>query len=429
MKYEEAIAYLYSLGERNQKFRLTSIRAFLRLFGNPHLKLRSIHVSGTNGKGSTASFISSILRSAGYKVGLYTSPHLIKLRERIAINGVLISKRQLAKLVTEIKDALHLLPKAEQMTFFETVTIIAFLFFARQKVDFLVCEVGIEGKFDATVVLRSIISVITNVELEHTNELGKTVAKIAREQAGVIKKGSILITASHGEALSILKEICQKKEATLFAVGENLKYTRLKYNLGGETFTVKGIYQKYSRLQTTLIGMHQVVNATTAIGAVEALRNYGILISPASIREGLKRAKWEGRFEVIRKKPLIVLDGAHNPSGANVLRNTLTDLGLSNFIMVIGILNDKDARGIITELAPLATEVVVTQPQTKRATKPQKLATEVKKHISDVTIRENTRDAISYALTKSSSQVPVCITGSLYLIGEAKQYFNSQNSQ
>ncbi|MBT9137603.1 MAG: Folylpolyglutamate synthase [Syntrophomonadaceae bacterium] len=426
MKYEEAIVYLYSLGGRNQKFRLTSIRTALGLFGNPHLKLRSIHVSGTNGKGSTASFISSILRSAGYKVGTYTSPHLTKLRERIAINGVLISRRQLAKLVAEVRGALHLLSKAERLTFFETVTIIAFLFFARQKVDFLVCEVGIEGKFDATVVLRSIISVVTNVELDHTNELGKTVAKIAREQIGIIRKDSILVTASRQKALSILKEICRKKGATLLAVGENLKYTRLKYNLGGETFTVKGTYRKYSRLQTTLIGMHQVVNATTAIGAVEALRNYGIPISPASIREGLKRAKWEGRFEIIRKKPLIVLDGAHNPSAANALRKTLADLGLSNFIMVIGILNDKDAPRIIAKLAPLATEVVVTQPQTKRAIKPHELANEAKKHISNVTIRENTRDAISYALTKSSSQAPVCITGSLYLVGEAKQYFNSQ---
>ena len=425
-KYEEAIAYLYSLGGRSQKFRLTSIRASLRLFGNPHLKLRSIHISGTNGKGSTASFISSILRSAGYKVGTYTSPHLIKLRERIVIDNVLISRRELAELVAEVRDAFHLLPKAQRLTFFETVTIIAFLFFARQKVDFLVCEVGIEGKFDATVVLKSIISVVTNVELDHTNELGKNIAKIAREQIGIIRKGSILVTASRQKTLSILKEICREKGATLLAVGKDLKYTRLKYSLDGETFAVEGTYRKYSRLQITLVGMHQIVNAVTAIGAIEALRNYGILISPTSIRNGLKRAKWEGRFEVIRKKPLIVLDGAHNPSAANALGRTLIDLGLSNFIIVIGILDDKDANGIIANLASLATEVVVTQPHSQRAIKSQELADKAKKYISNVTIRKNARDAISYALTKSSHQTPVCITGSLYLVGEAKQYFSSQ---
>ena len=426
MKYEEAIAYLYSLKGRNQKFRLTSIRALLTLFGSPHLKLRSIHISGTNGKGSTASFISSILRSAGYRVGTYTSPHLIKLRERIAIDGVFISRRELTELVAEIKDTLRLLPETQQLTFFETVTVIAFLFFARQKVDFLVCEVGIEGKFDATVVLKSIISVVTNIELDHTDKLGEDIAKIAREQTGIIRKGGILVTASRGEALSILKEICQKKGSALLVIGKDLKYRRSKYSSEGEVFTVEGVQRKYSRLRITLAGMHQVVNAATAIGVAEALGNYGIFISPESIREGLKRAEWEGRFEVVRKKPPIVLDGAHNPSAADALRRTLTELSSGNFIIVIGVLNDKDAGGIIAKLAPLATEIVVTQPCSPRAIKPQELAYEAQKHISNVTIRENIRDAISYALTKSSHQIPICVTGSLYLVGEAKQYFSNQ---
>ena len=466
MIYQEALNYLYNLEGKGQKFRLANIRALLRLLGNPHHLLKAIHIGGTNGKGSTAAFISSILQAGGYKVGLYTSPHLWCLRERIAINNVPISPRKLTKLVALVKPLIKKvgwLPGKNQPTFFETVTALAFLFFAKEKVDFLVCEVGIGGRLDATNVLQPLVSVITNIDFEHKDKLGETIAQIAREKAGIVKRKGVVITASKKrEALSVIEEICRRKETRLFRVGKDIRWRPVKSSLRGETFQVVGIYSYYPSLTIPLIGDHQIENASTAMAAVEALGMSGIFIPPEAVKEGLAKTSWPGRFEIVRKSPLIILDGAHNPAAAKVLKETLVNLShrnsfsislppegnyrsLSpggregslptagrgegvNLILILGILNDKDISGIVKELVPLAREVVVTRPQTERAMEPDDLAREVRRYTPNVTVRRRVKNALSYALKQASTEDTILLAGSIYLVGEARKQVNKDTN-
>ena len=431
MTYQEALNYLYNLEGKGQKFRLANIRALLRLLGNPHHRLKAIHIGGTNGKGSTAAFISSILQAAGYKVGLYTSPHLSCLRERITVNNIPISARKLTKLVALIKPLVRkvsLLPEAYQPTFFETVTALSFLFFSEEKVDFLVCEVGIGGRLDATNVLRPLVSVITNVDFEHKDKLGETITQIAREKAGIIKKKGIVITASRKrEALSVIEKVCRRKETRLFRVGKDLGWRPIRSKLRGEKFEVEGIHGHYPQVEISLMGEYQMENATTAIGAVEALRPYGIFIPSKIIRQGLAKTNWPGRFEIARRRPLIILDGAHNPAAAKALKETLVNLSdrslsPNNLILILGVLNGKDISGIVKELAPLAKEVVVTKPKTERSMEPDDLVREVRRYTTNVIVRRAAESALFYALKQASAKDTILLTGSLYLVGEARKF-------
>ena len=295
MGYNEAVEWLYNIRRFGSKLGLRYIRHLLGLIGNPQDRLRSIHVTGTNGKGSTTAMVASILGAEGYRVGMFTSPHLSSFTERIVINGKQIPIEEVIRLVDRLR------PLAEQMerdpdlrhpTFFEVVTAMAFSFFAENEVDFAVLETGMGGKLDATNVVQSLVSVITNVSLEHTEVLGKTVQEIAEKKAGVIKKGGVLITATEDdEVFKILKEVSLRKKSKVFRVSDDISFSRLNSSLKGQGFKIDGIINSYNDLFISLIGEHQLLNAATAVGAVEALSFHGIKVSKEAIKEGLRSRK------------------------------------------------------------------------------------------------------------------------------------------
>jgi dihydrofolate synthase/folylpolyglutamate synthase len=395
--------------------------------------LRVIHVGGTNGKGSVCAFIANILQAASYKVGMYTSPHLVKLNERYRINSKPISDAELHRLIQEVRGEVEAMGRysvADQPTFFETATAIAFLYFASQNVDWAVIEVGMGGRLDATNVVQPAVTVITNVDLEHTDRLGVTVRDIAYEKAGIIKRHVPVVTAAtHPDAYEVISTIAHQKDCKLVTIGKDIKYRKIRSTNLGQQVTVETHTRNYSNLELQLLGDHQIVNAATAIGAVECLHDPRIDISYDTIYTGLKSTRWDGRLELIRHdgSPIILLDAAHNPAAARTLRAALLNKDIFNFeelTFVLGIMQDKDIEGILQALVPLAThQVIVTRPNLERAADCDMLAEETRKYIrTPVKIIEqpSVHQALNYAITTAKPQELVCVTGSIFTVGEVK---------
>ncbi|MCD5390870.1 bifunctional folylpolyglutamate synthase/dihydrofolate synthase [candidate division NPL-UPA2 bacterium] len=448
MTYKQALAYLYDLERLGIKLGLSNIKRLLELLGNPGQGLRAIHIAGTNGKGSTAAFISSILKEAGYKVGLYTSPHLTDFRERITINGRQIPREKVAQLLAKIKP--HITKMAAEAgighpTFFEVATAMAFSYFEEEKVDFTVLEVGLGGRLDATNVVEPLISVITNSGYDHMDMLGSEITFIAREHAGIIKREGLVITAAGGEALEVIKEVCQKQKARLYQVGRDIRHESLGSNWEGQFFNVnptrskasalntmrqgaprgiKGIFSEFDNLKIPLLGRYQLANACCAIAAVEALKFHHIPISHENIRRGLERIRWPGRFELVWRSPLVILDGAHNQPAAKQLKQSLWKFKKGRLILVIGILKDKEIERIVQELAPLAFKVLVTAPKTSRAARPEDIYKVAVKYNRNVAVVRDVEAAVRQALTEAKEDNIICVTGSLYTVGEARQFFH-----
>lgn len=434
MTYKEALAYLYDLERFGIKLRRANIEGLLELLGNPHLGLKAIHVAGTNGKGSTVAFISSILKEAGYKVGTYTSPHLTDFTERIAINGSQISEEKVAELLTKIRPYVIKIAAAPELghpTFFEVVTAMALTYFFEEKVDFVVCEVGLGGRLDATNVIEPLVSVITNSSYDHMDQLGSEITSIAREHAGIIKKDGLVITAAQGEALTVIKEVCQQQKARLYQVGKDISYKPLQSNLQGQSFNIKGIFSEIENLKISLLGKHQLTNACCAIGSIEVLVLHNTRITDENIRRGLKKARWPGRLEIVRRFPLVILDGAHNQPAAKQLRETLLEFfkKKERLILVMGILEDKEIEKIVKELVPLAFKVVVTAPRTSRAARPEDIYNAAIKFNPNVTVAEEVEEAVKAALIEAKKDDIICVTGSLYTVGEARQFLIGKESR
>ncbi len=328
--------YLESLEKFGINLGLDRIQLLLEKLGNPHLKFKSIHVAGTNGKGSTCAMIASILKEAGYKVGLYTSPHLFDYRERIKINGKDIPKREFTRILERIRKRIRSRNKSETPTVFEVLTAAAFIYFAEQKVDYAVVEVGMGGRLDATNVITPLVSVITNIDLEHTAVLGRTIAKVAAEKAAIIKRGVPVITAeAKPEALRVIKHNADKNRGLLIQVGSV-----------GEG------------LKSGLVGGHQKVNAACAVAAV---RMANIPASKQAVLRGLKKVSWPGRFQVLSRRPLTIVDGAHNPAGIKVLVETLKQQSPGKkFTFIFGTQEDKDSASMLSLLKPIAKKIVIT---------------------------------------------------------------------
>ena len=329
-------SYLESLEKFGINLGLDRIQLLLEKLGNPHLKFKSIHVAGTNGKGSTCAMIASILQEAGYKVGLYTSPHLFDYRERIKINGKNIPKREFARIMERIRKRIRSRNREETPTVFEVLTAAAFTYFAEQKVDYAVVEVGMGGRLDATNVVTPIVSIITNIDLEHTAILGRTLAKVAAEKAAIIKHGVPVITAeTKPEALRVIKHNADKNRSLLIQVGS-----------------------VQEGLKTNLIGEHQKLNAACAVVAV---RLANIAANKQAILRGLKKVSWPGRFQVLSRKPLTIVDGAHNPAGIKVLVKTLKQqFPGKKLTFLFGTQEDKDSASMLSLLRPLAKKIVIT---------------------------------------------------------------------
>ena len=434
--YTEAIDYIYDLTKYGIKLGLKNINYLLYLLGEPHKKLKIIHVAGTNGKGSTCSLISSILQSDGYKVGLYTSPHLVDFTERIKINHKPIDRKKVSELLERIKPFIKKVankPSYGHPTFFEVITSMAFIYFYEEQVDFLVLEVGLGGRLDATNVCEPLISVITHIDYDHMDKLGNSLVEIAREKGGIIKPEGIVISSNqYEEVYNEIKKIADEKNSLVYSVGRGISCEIVKSDINGVIFNLKGIYNNYKNLHTPLLGRHQADNAATAITATEALKIRGLNISKKAIRTGLEKVKWTGRLEIIQNNPTLILDGAHNPSGIRIVRQALKEIfSYHRLILVLASFADKNYKKMIQIIAPKADLIVATKTTSPRAAPPQVIAKEAAQYIkkNKIMVTENIPQAINCALSNSKKDDLICITGSLYTVGEAKRYFRNKNQE
>jgi dihydrofolate synthase/folylpolyglutamate synthase len=427
MEFNEAIEYLQNLTKFGFNFGLGRVEELMRRMDNPHQKLRVIHVGGTNGKGSTSTMIASIMQASGYKVGMFTSPHLHSYCERYWINGNEICKEQIAELLTVLKPHLEKMVEEgfEHPTEFEVSTALAFVYFFQKNVDFLVLEVGLGGAIDSTNVVTPLVSVLTNVGMDHMDYLGNSIAEIATVKSGIIKAGVPVVTAADdSDALDIIREVSRKNNCALVEVGRDVSWEIKKSTVEGQEFNLHTTEGDYQNLFIKLAGQHQVINAATAVAAVEALSKSGYNISKDIIRQGLAEATWPARLEMVSQNPHVLLDGAHNLHGAYTLRKALSEVfSYKNLILVFGMLGDKEREKVVAQLAPLAKVVIVTKPNSPRAGDWEKIADEVRKHTGEVHLIENIHQAVRKAMEIAGDEDLVCVTGSLYMVAEARELF------
>ncbi len=415
--YAKSIEYLFGLQKHGIKLGLNSTSELLARAGNPHLSLKCIHVGGTNGKGSTAAMVCSVLSKLGFRVGLYTSPHLVRFTERFRINDQEVTPDEILQVFRQIFSRLN---SRECPTYFEMVTAMALAYFAREKVDFAVIEVGMGGRLDATNVIHPLVSIITNVSLDHQEYLGNTLGAIAREKAGIIKHEVPLVTAGQKPSvLSVLKTACWKRKAPLYLMGSDFAVRRSSNG----TFRYRGIGNEWPSLRLSLQGEHQVRNAGLALCALELLEQKGLIrMEREALRRGLEEVKWPARLEILEETPRMILDGAHNPSGAESLRQALTtSFRYDKLHLVMGVMEDKDIRGIFRRLLPLADTAIFTQPGIVRASDPQHLKKLASPYIRKHYVISDVRAAIEQARHLARDKDLICLTGSLYFAGEVKK--------
>ena len=434
--YRETIDYLYALQKHGIKLALSNSATLMALMGDPHRKFRSIHVAGTNGKGSTSSFIATMLQAAGYRVGLYTSPHLVSFTERIRINTALITEAKVVELAGRVRDAARKAKGPGGMvvfspTFFEVTTAMAFTYFAEEGVDIAVIEVGMGGRLDSTNVITPLVSVITNIELEHTEFLGTTLREIAGEKAGIVKQGVPVVTgAIQQEVITVIEREAAACKAEVYRLSKDFMPVPVA-SQHAQIFDYRGIKASYEKVRINMLGRYQVDNASLALATIECLRDAGIIVDEAAVRRGLEQARWEGRLELMARRPDIYLDGAHNPASAQMLAATVREMksAYRRTILIIGILQDKDCGGIIAALAPLADHVVVTKPEYSRAMAVRALASAIRKLHGSVETAETVGEAIAMARDNVSPDDLVLITGSLYMVGDARAVFHPETDR
>lgn len=414
MANHDPLEYLTHLKSKGINLDLGPVSRLLRRLGNPHKNYRTVLVGGSNGKGSVAAMISSILTTGGFTVGLYTSPHLIDFRERICVNNRMIEQDDLWHIIDQVRNVV-----TEDVTYFEFATAAAFLQFYRRKVDVAVLEVGMGGRLDATNVVDSDVSVITNVSLEHQRYLGGDLDSIAREKGGIIKRNGVCLTAAKQAAVTkTLEHICRERQSRLYRLGKEIRVRRSK----GGTFSYNGISKTYKNLSIPLMGRHQVDNAALALAALEILGNKGYSPTEETIVHGLREVRWEGRLELLIDNPRLVVDGAHNPAAVSVLYHTLkNDFTYDRLILVFGVLNDKNYGAMLRKLAPLADVIIITRPKEGRALQPDVLSRAAHHYNRNVEIIDDSRKALLTAVRRARGNDLICVTGSLYLVGEIKQ--------
>ncbi|MCR4441035.1 MAG: folylpolyglutamate synthase/dihydrofolate synthase family protein [Peptococcaceae bacterium] len=432
MDYAKALEVLGELTRFGINLGLERIRSLLARFDNPQDALPVIHIGGTNGKGSTLALLSAALRQAGYRVGTFTSPHLVSYTERMAINGEPVSAEEFASLLYTVKPFFREVQKetGENPTEFEVLTTMAFLYFLRSRADLVLLEVGLGGDIDSTNVVKSpLLSIITNVSLDHTDYLGDTVEQIAEKKGGIIKERRPVITASSdGRALAVLRRQARDKAAPLFEVHREINWRLKEENLEGQHFCVNSSKNSFPDLFIPLKGEHQLVNAATALLALEVLNELGWSVTKEEIKGGLSSVTWPGRLEIVRKNPLVVIDGAHNPAGMEAVSRWLEKNrpGAGKVILVIGMLADKDRRKAAACLDGLVDMVVVTRPLSSRAGDWKEMAAFFRKEAEKIKIIEPLPEAISAALGQAAPGDLVLVTGSLYLIGEVRRLLTAE---
>jgi len=445
MNYKDTIEYIDSFinfekiprYQYASSFRLERMIAFLDELGNPHKGLNVIHVAGSKGKGSTCAIAAYILKEAGYKVGLYTSPHLMDSRERIRILNEgcgennfegMIKEEEINELIEEIGPVAEKFREHEEfgkISFFEVLTACAFLYFKQQRVDAAILETGMGGRLDATNVTASLVCGITNISLEHTDKLGDTLAKIAHEKAGIIKDESFVISASQEkETQDTIRKACKEKNAKLHEIGKDIKYSILRSDESGQIFNLETPGHSYKSLELNLIGAHQIENASVSIGMIEAIKEK-FDIKENNIRDGLKKATWPGRLQIIRKNPNIVLDGAQNPASTSALISSIKRIfKYKELICVFGISSDKDIKGVIRILDAASDIIVLTEakdnPRAENVSKLKEYFQSSRPGIQEI---KDVDEALGKAMEIADHEDLILVTGSLFVVGNALNYF------
>jgi|TARA_Y100000031_G_scaffold153884_1_gene200218 dihydrofolate synthase/folylpolyglutamate synthase len=435
--YQQAVDYISSytdyevvprLEHNAANYDLRRVEELLARLGNPHRIARSVHIAGTNGKGSTAAMVASALTVSGYTTGLYTSPHLHTWRERVRIDGELISEEEFTALVARLKPEIEAVNRKAtygRLTTFEILTTLAYAYFALKKADFQVLEVGLGGKFDATNVIQPEVCIITSVSFDHTEVLGNSLAEIAAEKAGIIKPGSAVVTSPQASHVArVISETCLAYGAELVRVGSDVTWQSLSADFNRQLFRVKGRLDSY-QLSIPFLGRHQLDNAATAVAALEVLVEKGLGISRDSIAKGLAQVGWLGRLQILSHHPLLVVDGAHNPDSARRLRQSLEQyFEFERAILVIGASLDKDVASVVSELVPLFDEVIATRTCHPRAMAPSLIVAEFGKHGIEAWVAEAVPEALSMALNIAGVRDLICATGSLFVVGETMEAVN-----
>jgi len=433
VKYQQAIDYINSYTDYEKIgmphdpafYDLRRVDELLAHLGNPHHKASSVHITGTNGKGSVAAMVASALTTSGYTTGLYTSPHLHTWRERIRVDGELISEGELARLVARLKpqvEAVNQKATYGELTTFEFLTALAFAYFGQKGVDFQVLEVGMGGKFDATSVIKPVVCIITSVSFDHMDVLGDSLAEIAAEKCGIIKPGStVVISPQPNEAAEVISKTCRERGAQLIMVGSDVTWQGLGFDLSRQRLRVQGRRDIYE-LSIPLLGQHQLDNAATAVAALEVLADKGFVIPRESVIKGLKLVSWPGRLQILSRRPLVVVDGAHNVGAARRLAQSIEQyFDFDQAILVIGASLDKDIASIVSELVPLFDKVIVTRSRHPRAMATVPLAAEFARHGVKAQAAEDVPSALSRALALAGDKDLICIAGSLFVVGEAME--------
>ncbi|MBP7331056.1 MAG: Folylpolyglutamate synthase [Firmicutes bacterium ADurb.Bin373] len=424
MDFDEAMDYLRGLTKFGINLGLGRIEELLRRLGDPHKSgLKIVHIGGTNGKGSTTAMLSAVLREAGYRVGAFTSPHLHSYTERYMINGAQIEPARIAALLTELRPHLESMAAEgyEHPTEFEVGTALAFLYFSREEVDYLLLEVGLGGAIDSTNVAPAMLAVITNVAMDHMDYLGHTIKDIAAVKAGIIKPGMPVVTAATGAGLQVIEKACGEKGCRLIRIGQDITWEPVAHSAGGQRFSVTGQKGFYKDLTIKLLGRHQQANAATAIGVIESLTETGAVISAEAIRQGLAAAFIPGRAEIIGYKPLTIIDGAHNYDGARSFKQALADYFPGrDIVLVIGMLDDKERARVAEVLVPGVKAVVVTKPDSPRAGDWRRLAELAGRYAAHIFQVEDVGEALEKATALAWPEDLLCVTGSIYLVAEAR---------
>jgi dihydrofolate synthase/folylpolyglutamate synthase len=438
--YRNSLDYLFGLQRFGIKLGLSNITALLAHLGNPHQGLRAVHIAGSNGKGSTAAFLTSILRQAGCRVGLYTSPHLIDFTERIQVDGAPVTEGRVARLTGRIQEAVGEMERSGELwadssafslakdtdrqkatiTFFEFTTAMAFLHFREAQVDVAVLETGMGGRLDATNVIDPLLSLITPISLEHQQYLGRTLLQIAGEKAGIIKPGRpLLTTARQPRVIDLFRLKCRELGAPFYAYGKEFRGRKAGLRL----MDFQGIRHRWASLRLGLAGSHQVLNASLALASAEILMEKGFPISEDPVRKGLAGAKWPGRLELVGDSPPVLLDGAHNPGAAKVLKQALREeFPRRRLILVLGIMADKEIPKMMSTLIPLADLLILTRPQMDRAASLETLGKHASARGKPTRAVADVGNAVGEAMAEAGKDDLVVVTGSLFTVGEARAH-------
>jgi dihydrofolate synthase / folylpolyglutamate synthase len=428
MNYTEAMNYIRNTAKFGSNLGLERTEKILELLGEPHKKLKCIHIAGTNGKGSTTAMLSEVLKAAGFKVGMYISPYLEEFEERMQINGTNISKDDLSKVITRVSETVEKVVELgyEHPTEFEIITCAMFLYFYDMKVDYAVVEVGLGGRLDSTNVITPVLSIITSISYDHMKILGNTLGEIAYEKAGIIKKDvPVVLYPQERESLLIIKRVCSEKTSKFIEVPDQcveLKamdiHNRNNYT---QNLIIKTDNDSYD-IELSLLGKHQMLNCAVVVFAVEELNKQGMNISKEHMLTALKKVKWPGRLEVMSSKPLVVIDGAHNIDGIKKLSESL-DMYFSyeKVILILGILADKQVKEMINVIVPKAHKVIAVTPNSERAELASELAEEIREMNDNVQVIEDYQEAYKTALDSCGHKDLLLISGSLYMIGDMRR--------